>query len=168
MLGRGAAKAKDAAKAVGGIGGKAPVLDLLALAARPAAVAKPKGDAKRKAVPKCGVAKPAGKAKRATKGKAPVGSAAPLRVVWPVAHPFCLHLCVFASTRVPGAAPAPAVAFHRDLHPDGFPPQHPWNWVQVYLLWRLFRLPRQISTAMRHGGFTGPLDSMSCTCSQPR
>ena len=69
----GAAKAKGAAKAVGGVRGKAPVSHLSALTPRHPAVAKPEGDAKRKAAPKGGVAKPAGMAK--AKGKAPAGFA---------------------------------------------------------------------------------------------
>ena len=65
-MGHGAAKGKGAAKAVGGIRCKAPVPELVALAPRPPAVAKPKLDAKGKAAPVI----PAGKAKGLAKAKA--------------------------------------------------------------------------------------------------
>ena len=68
--GPGAAKSKGAAKAVGEIRGKAPLLELLALAPRPPAVSKPKHDAKRKAATNGGAVKPAGKAKGLVKAKA--------------------------------------------------------------------------------------------------
>ena len=121
--------------------------DLLASAPRPPAVAKPKGDVKRKAAPKCGVVKNAGKAKGVGKGKAPAGFAvAPVLpvvcgmasgppVLPPPLGPACLLPPHFPGPRAPGAAPAPAVvppiamglapglalpAFHRGLHPAGF------------------------------------------------
>ena len=120
----GAAKGGGVTRAVGGVRGQAPVPVLLALAPRPLAVAKPKGDAWKKATPKGGVVKPAGKAKGVLKGRALAGAA----VVLP------LH---FRALRVPGTAPAPAAeppiatglppgfampAFHGGLHPAAFTP----------------------------------------------
>ena len=70
MLGLGGAKGKGAVKAIGGVRGKAPLLDLVALAPRFPAVAKPKVDAKRKAAPKEVAATPEGKAKVGAKTKA--------------------------------------------------------------------------------------------------
>ena len=55
-------------KAIGGVRGKAPLPDLVALAPRPPAVARV--DAKRKAAPKEVAAKPDGKAKFGAKEKA--------------------------------------------------------------------------------------------------
>ena len=94
----------------------------------------------------------------------------PLFVAWPVAHPCCLHLgtCMFATTSLSWATSTrcstAVVQSPWDLHQVWlcqhftevctqlvFHPcqevssHHPWNWVQVHLLWRLFRLPRQIS-----------------------
>ena len=149
MLGTGAAKGKGAAKAVGGVRGEAPVLDLPALALRPPAVAKPKGDAKRKAAPKGGAVKPVDEAKGVAKGRAVAGAA--VETVFSVAcrlaggPPVLLPTMGLAAVlpphlpapRASGAAPALAAAppnamglppglampaFHRGLHPAGFPP----------------------------------------------
>ena len=69
MLRPGAAKGKGAAKATGGVRGKSHLPDLVALAPRLPAVAKPKVDAKRKAALNEVAAKPEGKAKTGAKAK---------------------------------------------------------------------------------------------------
>ena len=69
MLGRGAAKGNGAAKAVGGLRCKAPVLELVALAPRLPAVAKPERVAKGKAAPKGEAVILAGKAKVSCESK---------------------------------------------------------------------------------------------------
>ena len=134
-------------KAIGGARGKAPLLDLVALAPRPPAVAKV--DAKRKGAPKEVAAKPDGKAKFGAKAKAVgdvgVASVFPVAcclifggpVLPPPLEPAGLLPQQFLVPRVVRAAPNPVAvppiangvppgfalpAFHRGLHPAGFPP----------------------------------------------
>ena len=142
-------KGKGAGKAIGGVRGKAPLLDLVALTPRPLAVAKLKVDAKRKAAPKEVAAKPEDKAKFGAKAKAvgDVGVAPVLPVACgligggpvlpPPLDPADLLPHQFLLPRVVRAAPIPVAvppiangvppgftlpAFHGGLHPAGFPP----------------------------------------------
>ena len=92
MIAPGAAKGKGAVKAIGGVRGKAPLPDFVALA--PPAVAKV--DAKRKAAPKEVAAKPDGKAKFGAKAKA-VGEAG-VAPVLPVACFFNRRWTRFAAS----------------------------------------------------------------------
>ena len=138
---------KGVAKAVGGLRGKAPVPELVALALRSPAVAKPKLAAKGNAAPKGEAVIPAGKAKGLAKAKA-LGDNA-VAPVLPVAcgllggGPFCHHLwglqmfyliCLCRSLRSlhqspmshhllrEGIPPRLALpAFLEGLHPVGFP-----------------------------------------------
>ena len=77
----GAAKGKGAARSIG-IRRSPPAPELLALAPRPPAVAKPKFDAKRKEAPKGEAVKPVGNAKGLVKAKAlGVNAVAPFLLV---------------------------------------------------------------------------------------